>query len=395
MTTRRTVPGSALSMLSGVVFLTGVALFGANEGCRRDASTVLAAPDTVPSPSGSSKVVEPEENEAPVASAAPVISPSVPAIAPDQTAALKRCQQHNLDALKKNAGKVATFCKQGGCRVIGEPAQIYEQLLWCGKDNQGVWGLSMTQVQLPTKNKTEPDPNEVRLSGTLAVSRYTARVDGTVSEVENAGWSGLDFSVDWFSTVELTRKLSDLDGDNVSELLVRRVASVEESPENGSSLVTAFRFRAGAIEAIPEVLALKPMAFTDADKDGRIDFILRSPFVAIFPCISECSFAGPELLAHTLPDGRLDSNDSVAVDYVRRQCNEPRDTADAPMAEWIDIACDKFAGVGETAIKQRLEASAWAAVIDPNYRKKNIQSWANAPVPFIVPGLKASRPGHH
>jgi hypothetical protein len=300
---------------------------------------------------------------------------------------LKRCQARNLSTIAAWGATVGAFCEQGGCRLMESPARIYSELLWCGKDSQGAWGVSLDPPVFKGRKGEEEGPEAVRLSGSLTVVRVSAQPDGSLVEVDLPG-KALDYSLDWFSMVAYRHQLSDLDGDGVAELILRQNSTVEESPENNSTVLTAYRIRDGAIESIPEIADLHAIDMVDADRDGRIDFVLPSPFVTTYPCISECTYRGPSLLAHTTRDGRLERVDSVAIDHVRRQCDRPPSDPDFPLYEWFQIACDRFAGDPVATTLTRLRQSRQvrentiqnAAQLDESARR-----WASTPIPFQIP----------
>ena len=280
---------------------------------------------------------------APQTAEPPVLSASSERTLVDQTPALRRCHARIQAATSQNGSKVGSFCKQGGCRVIETAAKLYEQLLWCGKDREGVWGVTMGATTLASKKNEEDGPEDVKLTGALLVVRFTTGADGLVTEVEAPAGEGLDYSVDWFSTLTYKHQVSDLDDDGVPELVVTRGLYVEESPENNSTSVSAYRAHGGVIEPMREISGMHAFAAVDADRDGRLDLVLHSPFATSYPCISECTFSGPDLLVHTLEGGRFDRTDDVAIEFVRRQCALPHET-NPPLDEWYMIACDRVRG---------------------------------------------------
>jgi hypothetical protein len=102
----------------------------------------------------------------------------------DQGPALKRCQARNLSTIAAWGATVGAFCEQGGCRLMESPARIYSELLWCGKDSQGAWGVSLDPPVFKGRKGEEEGPEAVRLSGSLTVVRVSAQPDGSLVEVD-------------------------------------------------------------------------------------------------------------------------------------------------------------------------------------------------------------------
>jgi hypothetical protein len=179
MSARALLTPLARSIVVGV-FFSGIVACCASRGGRSE-----TPPDLAPALSSQVEMGSPADSAAPMSSAteAPIPTPSADTkIRVDQTPALKRCREHNLAAISQWGVKVGTFCKQGGCRIMESPAKIYEELLWCGKDLDGAWGVTMTDPTLQTKKNRRRRPTEREALGNA----------GHHAVHHRSGWHGID-----------------------------------------------------------------------------------------------------------------------------------------------------------------------------------------------------------
>ena len=113
----------------------------------------------------------------------------------------------------------------------------------------------------------------------------------------------------------------DLDGDGVAELVFTR--EHHNTDEEHASERAVWRTKGGKIELYPGTSGMKIRRLSDEDGDGRVDLVLQSGHHAEGPCgLDGQQFHGPELLAHTRPDGTFSRDDAVARAFVRDQCKE-------------------------------------------------------------------------
>ena len=118
------------------------------------------------------------------------------------------------------------------------------------------------------------------------------------------------------STKAVVEAAFDFDGVGRDELVISHHRSSQSF--GGDSSVAALR-ATSVVEPYPVGYPIEAM--TDADKDGRPDFIAPF-FVTSSPCVGlyETFVSGVPLLVHSLADGTFTMSDETARRWARREC---------------------------------------------------------------------------
>ncbi len=136
----------------------------------------------------------------------------------------------------------------------------------------------------------------------------------------------------------------DYDGDGVPEVFVR--TDSDEMEGAGSLAIKLYTARDGAARPYANAERFEHVVeVTDADRDGRDDLVLPSPWTITDSCgLEGITHNGPRVLAHALADGTFSTTDDIARAWAVRGCvREMHQEGDA-YADVIDVACARIRG---------------------------------------------------
>lgn len=164
--------------------------------------------------------------------------------------------------------------------------------------------------------------------------------------------SATAFTQEWASLAAT----SDYDGDGTPEVVVRRSAWEHEG--GGSERLAVYTTRDGRVQPYAPAAAFgEAREAVDADRDGRADLVLPSPWTVTDVCgLEGIEHPGPTVLAHALPDGTFSTTDAVARAWALAGCH--RGGNDEP--DVVDVACARIRGVGPEDTVAALQAR-WPA----------------------------------
>jgi len=219
----------------------------------------------------------------------------------------------------------------------------YVNAAQCAARGPEVWAVRLTQPRVHDETLT--------LAATLTheggATRASVRLEPFSYRQFVHRWATVAAAFDW-------------DGDGVSEAAVR--FQVSEHEGDGASAVRLFRVRGGAVVPYAPAAPVGPIAgVRDVDGDGRPDLLLPSPWHVVEHCgPGDNEIAGPDLLAHALPDGTFSTDDAVARGHVARRCEEAlregaRDMGDSHR-DLLAVACARRAGASAEATVAALRA---------------------------------------
>lgn len=152
----------------------------------------------------------------------------------------------------------------------------------------------------------------------------------------------------------------DYDGDHLPELFVS-VDRRDDREDGGPCIPYAGRHESWLLSVRPSgsALAFAPMdpapgatilTVTDADHDGRPDFVVADPYEL---GDSVCTYeAAPGWLAHSLPGGTFSRDDAVARRYGREACADAEDPAVG--FSLLAVACARARGATQEAVERDL-----------------------------------------
>ncbi|MBK8694443.1 MAG: VCBS repeat-containing protein [Deltaproteobacteria bacterium] len=177
----------------------------------------------------------------------------------------------------------------------------------CVATAQGVWAIALEGFRVERGDQ----------EGLLATGLLTWR--------PNAGRASagvrIGFRTDGNSGDEtMLVPAADYDNDGTPEVIVHR--RERDSEAGGHHTRRVFTARAGTLEPYsPAARFLAVDGVVDADRDGRPDLVLESPWGAS----SRCGYMGethhgPALLAHALPDGTFSTRDDVTRAWTLSRC---------------------------------------------------------------------------
>jgi hypothetical protein len=152
----------------------------------------------------------------------------------------------------------------------------------------------------------------------------------------------------------------DYDGDHLPELFVS-VERRDDTEDGGACIPYASRRESWlvSVRRTGSVLTIAPaeplpgatiLTVTDADADGRPDFVVADPYEL---GASVCTFDdAPGWLAHSLPGGTFSRDDTVAQRFARASC----ENADAPAVGFslLSVACARVMGASQEAVERDL-----------------------------------------
>jgi hypothetical protein len=244
----------------------------------------------------------------------------------------------------------------------------------CMASAQGVWSITWTSFSLVQgRHQAVHAPAFLTWRPTAAPA---TPIPPLRLGVESRGMSNSTF---WI------RALYDDDGDGTPEVLVEHDEGSRETSRE------MFTVRGGLVRTYTPSHALPPFDdVTDADHDGRPDFVLRSPWHLASHCeVSNTRHVGPPVLAHALPDGSFSTSDEVARAWTLARC--ARTSPEAPEGpDVLDVACARLRGTSAERLVAALHARTPAGPqrIIPSRRRhmcltfQELASMALVPLPF-------------
>nr|MBK7067218.1 VCBS repeat-containing protein [Deltaproteobacteria bacterium] len=214
----------------------------------------------------------------------------------------------------------------------------------CVATAQGVWAIALEGFRVERGDQ----------EGLLATGLLTWR--------PNAGRASagvrIGFRTDGNSGDEtMLVPAADYDNDGTPEVIVHR--RERDSEAGGHHTRRVFTARGGTLEPYsPAARFLAVDGVVDADRDGRPDLVLESPWGAS----SRCGYMGethhgPALLAHALPDGTFSTRDDVTRAWTLSRCVREEGSGDAP-PDVIDVACARIRGASSESVIAALQARA-------------------------------------
>ncbi|MDO9016453.1 MAG: hypothetical protein Q8S73_17275 [Deltaproteobacteria bacterium] len=320
-----------------------------DEAVARVRDTATAAPDGIIAPTQVDAVVTALRAFPVPVALEPIDAPPLPLVptapepaAPEgpqpprdaRCAALDRANAAVATRANRAIDRVSQDGVTGHLRVDGEPL--------CVATAQGLWALALEGFRVD-RGDQEAVRSTAVLSWRPLVGPATA---GVRFELSATGYSR--------ETTALV-PAADYDGDGVPEVIVHRVEGAFEG--GASSSHTVYTVRAGAVERYAPASRFTTIdRVVDADRDGRPDLVLPSPWLAV----SECGYMGedhpgPALLAHSLPDGTFSTADGVARAWTAAQCTRPPRGEDPVRPDVLDVACARLGGASPEAVIAALQ----------------------------------------
>ncbi len=287
---------------------------------------VIAALRTVPVPQ------ELEAVDAPPLASVPVVPA---AAAPEEPAAPAACAAAN----RANAVLLARASRPG---VDLRVAFARDPL--CVATPTGVWFIPLRMVQVPRS-----DDEEVRVFGALtwrptvgparAGQRLTFLLQGNYHVVRFSLLPGADY-----------------DGDGTPEVILR--GEDRESEAGAHRTFTIQTLRAGEVQPYAPASGLENVeGVVDADRDGRPDLLLPSPWHRDGICgYMGSSIDGPTRLAHSLPDGTFSTADEVARAWMLSRCVREELGYIPALPAVLDVACARLHGASAETVIASLRA---------------------------------------
>ncbi len=212
-----------------------------------------------------------------------------------------------------------------------------------------VWALSWTHASLATDH----DTTTLGVTGTLSLRTTPGPAPAGAFAVTESftGYTGETVSVE---------RVADWDGDGRPEAAVRFSTWAHE--EGGSTRLALFTVHDGAVVPYaPADRFATAIGLADADRDGRMDLVLRSPWFFTDGCgMDGIQHEGPTALAHALPDGTFSATDDVARAWVFRACERLDATGDdalqPPDRAVFQVACARSSGMEPEALIAAMRA---------------------------------------
>lgn len=178
----------------------------------------------------------------------------------------------------------------------------------CLPTKDGYWLIGFDKIGETQESGTDHLDVEWSIS-------HVGRDGSRASRSDKARWNG-------YTSVSLDKPLVfDYDGDGVEELFFHR--SDDERESAGSETTYFVTFRGGRVEPYAPGKGLEAREARDVDGDGRPDLVTFAPYIGIGDG-SQSGFTyrlrGPELLAHSLPNGDFSRNDAAARAFAKTKC---------------------------------------------------------------------------
>ncbi|MEZ4390616.1 MAG: hypothetical protein R3A48_05930 [Polyangiales bacterium] len=214
----------------------------------------------------------------------------------------------------------------------------------CLATQQGLWSLTLQGLTFHTEAELRIAATESLSWRPLGASPAPTALPFTLeANWHRSQWSALE-------------AVYDYDGDAVPEVIVRHDGWAFESHADQTRAV--YTVARGAVRAYPPAAAFRQVdALVDADRDGRPDLVLPSPWRVTDPCgLAGIDHPGPSRLAHALADGRFATDDDTARAWLRGQCAPSAAPESAPDVH--DVACARLAGLEPEALVAALHRQA-------------------------------------
>jgi hypothetical protein len=258
--------------------------------------------------------------------------------------------------------------------------------LGCHDQQSGTWALTIEQLQ----SYQEPDNGE-SFKGQIRITRFLNGQPEIFADIEGATElghnEGTGFAWGIYSMTTPNARYFDYDGDGVDELVL--TVNLEGHESEPGSLVRIFTFKNGKIDELDIPTELAANELRDVDGDNRPDLILDSPFSTSIPCTLSAELHGPALIAHALPNGTFSINDSVALDYLKKQCPSkptlkkvPTNNIDAYGKLLLQSACALFWGAAPSAVHKQILSPPKGEGC--RYEDNDVEEWLNTKVPVTL-----------
>lgn len=246
----------------------------------------------------------------------------------------------------------------------------------CVATAQGVWAIALEGFRVARGDQ----------EGLLATGLLTWRPNaGRAAAGVRIGYQANSYSGDETMLVPA----ADYDNDGTPEVIVHR--RERDSEAGGHHTRRVFTARAGTLEPYAPAARFGAVdGVVDADRDGRPDLVLESPWAAS----SRCGYMGqthygPALLAHALPDGTFSTRDDVARAWTLSRCVREEGSGEAP-PDVLDVACARIRGASSESVIAALQARAPAGhprAIDETHAERcltfhEMAAVALVPLPF-------------
>lgn len=274
----------------------------------------------------------------------PPTPPAAPTTAPDPRCAV---------ILRANAALIARA--RHAVSVVAEsnrPRVEVSDLPTCVASPGGVWS-----VQFKTFTVARGDEPSITLRAEVVWRPTTgaaARPAQFTLRSNSYAWETLSIAA-----------TGDYDGDGVPEVFVR--TDGDEMEGAGSLTIKLYTARDGQARPYANAERFERIVeVTDADRDGRDDLVLPSPWTITDSCgLEGITHDGPRVLAHALADGTFSTTDDVARAWAVRGCVRERHQDEDAYADVIDVACARIRGA---SAEQTVAALA--------------RRWTNAPLVY-------------
>ncbi|MFO0560861.1 MAG: VCBS repeat-containing protein [Polyangiales bacterium] len=253
----------------------------------------------------------------------------------------------------------------------------------CQRTSRGLWAIVLNELRV--------DPQS---EGTFNGSWAIVHVDAAGHEVSvphNDSWQDM-------ARPELTTfALFDYDGDGEQELVWSVHTNVSEGADGHAGGVMTFK--QGAISALQGTAEIAPYAAEDVDNDGRLDLMVRAPYVGDgddSPSGFTYTMQGPALVLHSLANGTFSRDDAVAQQYARRACAARVATVFPASGEFeatVAVACARLWGVGASAVRGAISRRCQTVAESESGRQTRhvscgdvrvLNRWADAPAPLTL-----------
>lgn len=296
--------------------------------------------------------------------------------------------------------------------------RLHDSFARCEEAPGGAWATLVSSIDAPTANDSD---DFCYITGEWRVAFVT--LDGRMIEAPSDARGpilppqrfdvGSEGSTD--GTTVLPSATSDIDGDGRAEVFVR--VSQTDSSGGGARTQT---LRQGVLTARGDTLSeyapasgLEIVEAEDLDGNGRLDFIIESPYQWSSP--TNCSPPREaffehrlfHLAAHAQPDGTYSTTDAVAQEYARRVCptpdgepsaDRPDHIADTEEYGELRIACRRLWGQSPARALRGFQCQRFALpgdpeCSDPAYRYSRLprgtcptffESWAHMAPPLTL-----------
>jgi hypothetical protein len=214
----------------------------------------------------------------------------------------------------------------------------------CLATPQGVWALTVQGLTFHSEAELRIAATESlvwRPSG--AARAPTPRTFPLEANWHSSRWSALE-------------AVYDYDGDGLPEVIVRHDGWAFESHADRTRAV--YTVADGTVRVYAPAADFRQVdGLVDADRDGRPDLVLPSPWQVTDDCgLAGIDHPGPSRLAHARADGRFATDDDAARAWLRAQC-APTASSDSA-TDVHDVACARLAGLEPEALVAALQRRA-------------------------------------